>query len=139
LARVKLEQGDEETAQASAGYALDLNEWSQNNEGIAMSLHVIAKIEMAQEKYPGAESRLKDARDIYVALGQRIGLAGTWADLSILRARTRRLAEAQRALESGRKAAAGVGHIGVQKRLQEAEVELQAVSGDGPVRNELTR
>jgi tetratricopeptide (TPR) repeat protein len=129
LARVKLEQGDEDGARISAGHALDLNEWTGNTEGIAMSLHVIAQIEMRQEKYPLAESRLKDARDIYEVLGQRIGISGTWADLSWLLARTRRIEDARQALAEARDAAEGIEHVRVQNRLKQAEAEVEKVGG----------
>lgn len=128
LARVKLERGDENGALINGGHALDLNEWSGNNEGIAMSLHVIGQIEMRQSKYPVAESRLKDARDIYEALGHRIGLSGTWADLAILLARTRRVADALQALEKARSAAEGIEHVGLQARLARAEEEVATLA-----------
>jgi len=134
LARVKLEQGDEEGARVDAGHAADLNEWSGNTEGIAMSLHVIAQIDIRQEKYPLAESRLKDARDIYVALRQRIGIAGTWADLAHLLARTRRIADAEEALSEAHSVAEGVEHVHVQRRLRQAEAEIERArvdSGNG--------
>lgn len=124
LARVKLEGGDEPGALEVGGRALGLNEWSGNNEGIAMSLHVIGQIEMHQSKFPVAESRLKDARDIYIALDYRIGLAGTWADLARLLARTQRETEAGEALDKAREYADGIDHVSLQRRLERAEAEV---------------
>lgn len=136
LARIKFEQGDEDGALSDAGHALDLNEWIGNNEGIAMSLHVIAQIEMRQEgKYPSAESRLKDARDIYVALGQPIGASSTGADLSRLLARTRRIDAAERELSDALSAAQGIEHVQVKERLQQAEKELAQAKTTGSPRS----
>jgi len=125
LARVRLERKDERAALTNAGYALELNEWSGYNEGIAMSLHVIGQIEMRQGKFPIAESRLKDARDIYVALGHRVALAETMADMGILLARTRRLDEAEDALRKARESAENVEHVGLQNRLDRAVHEVE--------------
>lgn len=124
LARVRLEREDERAALTNAGQALELNEWSGYNEGIAMSLHVIGKIEMRQGKFPVAESRLKDARDIYLALGHRVALAETMADISILLARTRRLDEAESALKKAQESAQNVKYVGLENRLEDAADEV---------------
>jgi tetratricopeptide (TPR) repeat protein len=124
LARVRLERKDERAALKNAGHALELNEWSGYNEGIAMSLHVIGRIEMRQGKFSLAESRLKDARDIYVALEHRIALAETMADIGILMARTRRLDDAEDALHKARESGEHVEHVGLKNRLKHATDEV---------------
>lgn len=130
LARVKLECEDEEGARLAGGHALALNERSWNTEGIAMSLHVIGQIEMHRSEYVVAESRLNDARDIYEVLGHRVDLSITLADLAVLLARTRRVADAKSTLGIAKQRAEGVGHVKLQARLTRAEEEVEAAEGE---------
>lgn len=125
LARVKLECEDEEGARLAGGHALALNERSWNTEGIAMSLHVIGQIEMHRSEYVVAESRLNDALDIYKALGHRVDLSIVLADLAVLLARTRRVADARSTLGSAKQRAVGVAHVKLQARLTRAEEEVE--------------
>lgn len=121
LARVKLEQGQEEEALMYGGRALELNQWSGNSEGIALSLHVIGTIDLGQRKYKVAESRLKDAGDIYEALGHRVANAMTQVELAALMGRTSRFEEAEQMLTEARKTAEGTRHARLTKRLAEVD------------------
>lgn len=131
LARVKLERGQEDAALIYGGQALDLNQWSGNPEGIALSLRVIGKIELLQQKYKVAESRLKDAGDIYLALGRRIDTAMTQVELAALMSRESRFQEAEQMLAEARETAEKTKHAGLSKRLTEIEGELDHAANEG--------
>jgi tetratricopeptide (TPR) repeat protein len=126
LARVKLEMGDEHGALIDGRKAIKLNDWSSNADGLAMSLHVVGRVEMAQHEWGLAESQLSDARDIYRTLDYPIGIAGTSVDLATLFARMRRIDEAKEALAQARHWADGIEHVALQARILRAEEEVQS-------------
>lgn len=136
LARITLDSGgDIEAARTLAGRAQDLSDRANNNqEGLAMSLHVIGNIAFQKRELEKAEDYLSDAHDIYQALGHTLGVVGTSADLARTYAATQRFDQARQMLGEADAVLSSLDHAGLREKVQAAHLEVDERSAGARTR-----